>query len=144
MNLTAAVLAMLLVAAPAFAQVVLDAKPTVKVESSEGATSRLLLSDPDRTKYRVTITRRDGRYFWTSREDRELVYHASGAFHYFIEPRGGGYVKVFDTQMLPESMRDSGPRFRYIEHLTFWMGTISYWGASTEFRLDVDGPANKR
>lgn len=92
---------MLLVASPAFAQVVLDAKPTVKVESSEGGTSRLTPSEPDRTRYRVTITRRDGRYFWTSREDRELVDHASGAFHYFIEPRGGGYIKVFDTQTLP-------------------------------------------
>jgi len=135
---------MLLVAAPAFAQVVLDAKPTVKVESGEGATSRLLLSEPDRTKHRVTITRRDGRYFWTSREDRELLHHGSGAFHYFIEPGGGGYIKVFDTRTLPESMRDPGPRFRYMEHLTLWLGTITYWGASDEFRLDTDGPANKR
>jgi len=127
---------MLLVASPAFAQVVLDAEPTVKVESGERATSRLLLSEPDRTKYRVTITRRDGRYFWTSREGRELVHHASGAFHYFIEPGGGGYIKVFDTHTLPKSMRDPGPRFRYMEHLTLWLGTITYWGSSDEFRLD--------
>ena len=121
----AALLAMFFVAAPASAQLVLDAKPTVKVESGEGATERVLLSEPDRTKYRVIITRRDGRYFWTSREGRELVYHASGAFHYFIEPRGGGYIKVFDTRTLPESMRDPGPRFRYHEHLTLWLGTIT-------------------
>lgn len=144
MRLPGAGLAILIVASPVLAQVVLDAKPTVKVESGEGATSRELLSEPDRTKYRITIIRRAGRYFWTSREDRELVHHASGAFHYFIEPRGGGYIKVFDTHTLRESMRDPGPRFRYMEHLTLWLGTITYWGATEEFRLDADGPANKR
>ncbi|OGP28836.1 MAG: hypothetical protein A2038_04205 [Deltaproteobacteria bacterium GWA2_57_13] len=144
MRLVAAGLAILLVAPLAFAQVVLDAKPTIKVESGEGATSRLLLSEPDRTKYRVTIIRRGDRYFWKSREDLELVHHISGAFHYFIEPRGGGYIKIFDTHTLPESMRDPGPRFCYMEHLTLWLGTITYWGASDEFRLDADGPANKQ
>lgn len=145
MSLLPAGFAILLVASPVFAQVVLDAKPIVKVESGEGATLRQLLSEPDRTKYRVTIIRRGGRYFWTSREDRELLHHLSGAFHYFIEPRGGGYIKVFDAHTLPESLRDPGPRFRYMEHLTFWLGTITYWGASEEFRLDADeGPANKR
>jgi len=138
-------LCILLGASPVIAQVVLDATPTVKVESGEGATSRVLLSGPDRTKNRVTITRRGDRYFWTSREDRELVHHASGAFHHFIQPGGGGYIKVFDTHMLPESMRDPGPRFRYMEHSTLWLGTITYWGTSKEFRLDANsGPANKR
>jgi len=145
MRLLAAGLAILLVASPVFAQIVLDAKPTVKVESGEGATSRFVLSESDRTKAHVTIIRRGGRYFWTSREDRELLHHTSGAFHYFIEPRGGGYIKVFDTNMLPESMRDAGPRFRYMEHLTLWLVTITYWGTSEEFRLDADNePANKR
>ena len=141
----ALVFGVLLIASRAFAEPVFDATPTVKVESGEGGTSRLLLSEPDRTKYRVTITRRGSRYFWTSREDRELAHHVSGAFHYFIEPRGGGYIKDFDTHMLPESMRDPGPRFRYMEHLTQWLGTITYWGASDEFRPDADDrPANKR
>lgn len=145
MSLLAAGLAILLVASPVCAQVVLDAKPTVKVESGDGATARHLLSESDRTKYRVTISRRGGRYSWTSREDRELLHHLSGAFHFFIDPRGGGYIKVFDTHTLPESVRDPGPRFRYMEHLTFWLGTITYWGASEEFRLGADdGPANTR
>ena len=136
MRLLAAGLTILFVTSPAAAQVVLEAKPTVKVESGEGATSRVLLSEPDRTKYSVTIIRRSGRYVWASRDDRELVHHVSGAFHYFIEPGGGGYIKIFDTHTLPESMRDPGPRFRYMEHLTLWLGTITYWGASDEFHLD--------
>lgn len=90
MRLLIAGLTILLVASPAVAQVVFDAKPTVKVESNQGATSRVLLSEPDRTQYRVAIIRRGGRYFWSSREDRELLHHVSGAFHYFNDPGGGG------------------------------------------------------
>jgi len=137
MKLLAAGLAILFVTYPVSAQVVLEASPTVRVDSGEGATSRILLSEPDRTKYRVKIIKRGDQYVWASRDDRELVYRLSGAFHFFIEPGGGGYIKVMDTHAaLPESMRDPGPRFRYMEYVTLWLGTITYWGASEEFRLD--------
>lgn len=136
MTLVVTVLVSVLVALSAEAQTVLDARPTVKVESGEGATSRSVLSESERTKYRVIITKRDGQYFWTSREERELVYRPSGAFHTFIDPRGGGYVKIFDADTLPASVRDPGPRFHYMEHLTLWLGTITYWGTADQFRLD--------
>jgi hypothetical protein len=119
--------------AAATGETVLDARPTVRVESSDGGTNGLLLTDAQQREWRVLITRRGDRYLWSSRENRELVHHVSGAFHHFIDPRGGGYVKVFDTSVLPESLRDSGPRFRYMEHLSIWLGTITYWGTSETF-----------
>lgn len=129
----------LLFAAPAAAQVVLDVKPTVKVESAEGGTTRTVLGEPARTEPRVTIVKKGERYFWTSREDRELLHHPSGAFHYFISPAGSGYIKVFDSHSLPASLRDGGPRFRYMEHVTLWLGTITYWGATDDFSLEGAG-----
>jgi hypothetical protein len=120
-------LAILLFPLPGIAQtVVLSAKPTVKVESSEASTKRYALTESEQEQYRVIITRRDGRYFWSSRENRELIYHHSGAFHYFTDLTGGGYIKIIDTAMLPDSMHGPGPRFRYMEHLTLWLGTITY------------------
>jgi hypothetical protein len=142
MRLLAAGLALLLVADAAFAQLVLNAQPTVKVESGEDATERVFVAEPE--KYRVVITKRDGQHFWASREDRVLVHSVSGAFHNFIPPGGAGYIKVFDTHMLPESMRDPGPRFRYMEHLNLWRGTITYWGVSDNLNLDAGGPTRKR
>lgn len=135
MRTVIAVLPILLVTLPAFAQVILEAKPTVKVESNEAATSRFLLTEPERTQNRVTIIKRGDRYYWKTRENRELVHRVSGAFHFFIDPSGGGYIKVFDTHLLPEFVRDPGPRFHYMEHVTLWLGTITYWGTSEEFRL---------
>jgi hypothetical protein len=97
----------LLLASPGLTQiVVLDAKPTVKVESSKDSTERYQLSNTDQEKYRVRIIKDGERYLWASRENRELVHQLSGAFHLFVDSRGGGYVKVFDNTHLPESMRE--------------------------------------
>jgi len=127
-------IALLLFASPGLTQtVVLDAKPTVKVESNKDTTKRDLLSKTDQEKYRVRIIKDGTRYLWASRENRELVHQLSGAFHLFVDSRGGGYVKVFDNTHLPESMREAGGRFQYIEHLPFWLGTPTYWGTFDKF-----------
>ena len=136
MRLLTCLVVVLWFASPATPQEVLSARPTVKVESNAASTQRFQLSDAEQEEFRVVITTRDGRYYWISREGRELIYHASGAFHYFIDPTGGGYIKVFDTSLVPEFLRDPGPRFQYFEVLSLWLGTITYWGASEDFRLD--------
>jgi hypothetical protein len=115
---------------PAAAQLVFDASPTVRVDSNEAKTVRGVLSKQDEARSRVTITYRGGRYSWTSREDKELVYSRSGAFHFFVATDGGGYVKICDQQELPEQMRSPGPRFCFMEHVTLHLSTITYWGSS--------------
>ena len=126
----------LLLATPAAAQVVLSATPTVKVDSSEASTARQVLSEDEQEEFRVVISTRNSRYFWISREGRELFHSVSGINHWFLDPRGGGYVKVVDTGLLPEALRDPGPRFHYIEHLTLSLGTITYWGSADTFHID--------
>ena len=137
MNPLVSLLLVAILASPAIAEtVVINATPTAKVASGPDETERLVLAEADREKSRLVILKRDGRYLWASRENRELSYQLSGAFHYFIDPAGGGYVKVFDSHMLPASLRDPGPRYRYMEHVTLWLGTITYWGATEELRLE--------
>ena len=93
---------LLLFVSPGLTQtIVLDAKPAVQVESGKDSTKRFLLSNTEQEKYRVRIIKNGPRYLWASRENRELVHHLSGAFHFFIDPLGGGYVKVFDNSHLP-------------------------------------------
>jgi hypothetical protein len=122
--------------APAAAQLVLDASPTVKVESSMAKTTRFALSKKEQIEYRLTIVQREGRYYWASRKNTELVLHrASDAVHFFIALNGAGYVKVIDTLRLPEAIRPEGLRFRYVEHMGLLDNTITYWGASEEFHL---------
>jgi hypothetical protein len=120
---------------PAEAQLVFDATPTVRVDSYEAKTVRRTLPKQVGARNRVTITYRGGRYYWTSREDKELVHSRSGAFHIFVATDGGGYVKVCDQQELPEQMRSPGPRFRFMEHVTLHLSTITYWGSSEKLFL---------
>lgn len=114
----------------AHAQVLFDATPTVKVESSGDTTARYILARTEQTKCSVRIVKRDGGYFWASRENKELVHRISGAFHYFIAVDGAGYVKILDTHSGPESLRHPGPRYKYLEQLSLGLTTITYWGES--------------
>src|SRR5215510_14570129 len=117
--------------------VVLDAKPTVRIYSDASSTTRSVLSKADQDNSRIRIAKQGNRYIWVSRENTELMHHqASGAVHYFIDPHGGGYVKVFDREKVPnssKSTRTTGPRYEYMEHLTLLLGRITYWGATDTF-----------
>ena len=128
---------LLLLTSPLLSQpVVLDAKPTTKVESDANSTTRSVLSKADQDKYPVRIAKKGNQYIWVSRENAELVHHLSGAVHYFIDPTGGGYVKVLDTFKIPKfpkSTRTPGPRYEYMEHVSLLLGTITYWGATDVF-----------
>jgi hypothetical protein len=114
----------------AFADAAFEGRPTTKVESNDTKTVRTVLTKSAQAECAVTIIQHDGRYFWASREDRELVHTSSGTFHYFTAPDGAGYVKVFDTHSVPRAMRPPGPRFRFMEHVSLGLWTITYWGAT--------------
>jgi len=128
---------LLLLTSPLLSQpVVLDAKPTVLIFSDASSTTRSVLSKAAQDNSRIRIAKQGNRYIWVSRENAELVLQLSGAVHYFIDPHGGGYVKVLDTHKLlksPKSTRTPGPRYEYMEHVSLLLGTITYWGATDTF-----------
>ena len=128
---------LLLLTSPLLSQpVVLDAKPTVMIASDANSTTRSVLSKPDQDKFRVRIAKKGNQYIWVSRENAVLVHKLSGVVHYFIDPTGGGYVKVLDTFKIPKfpkSTRTPGPRYEYMEHVGLLLGTITYWGATDVF-----------
>ncbi|HET9328452.1 MAG TPA: hypothetical protein VFQ05_16920 [Candidatus Eisenbacteria bacterium] len=124
---------LLLLATHANGQMLLEARPTVRINASEEGATRETLSKLDQEKSKITSAWRDGKYLWTSREGVELVLQGrTGPTYFFVEPRGAGYVKVFDTHVWPDSMRDPGPRYRFMEHVHIGLGTITYWGSCDE------------
>lgn len=124
----------LLLVSPALSQpVVLDAKPTTQVVSDANSTTRFVLSKADQDEFRVRIAKKGNQYIWVSRENAVLVHRSSGAVHYFIDPTGAGYIKVFDTFNVPKFARAPGPRYKYMEHLSQVLVTITYWGATDVF-----------
>jgi hypothetical protein len=127
-------ISLLLITVPSLARaderLVFSGTPTVKVESASHASNRVELTPQEQAEYRVLITARNGKYYWASRENKELFHFRSGAFDWFVAP-GSGYIKVVDrTYMLQEA----GPRYLYMEHMTLLLSTITYWGGGEHFQ----------
>lgn len=112
---------------PLFAQhaaserIVLRAQPSSFSSCSRESCTRERLTPAEGREAQVLIVERDGKYYWASREGRELYHTRSGIFRLFIDLRGGGYVKVDET---------SG---EYYEHLPMLLGPITYWGKAEHF-----------
>lgn len=114
-------------------EAVIAAEPFIRVRSSASEAAREKLSSSEAKSNALVISKSGSEYIWVSRQSRQLVYLRSGAYHLFIDPRGGGYVKVFDQNVLPEAMRQPGPRFRWYEHVSVGLETITYWGEGNAF-----------
>jgi hypothetical protein len=134
MRFLLALMALAVLALPAQAETVFNALPSVRVRSDATQTSREELSELEQERSRITIVRRDGRYLWTTRDAFELVLRGSleGPTFLFVEPNGAGYVVILDTHALPDSLRASGPRYWFMEHVRDVLGTITYWGACND------------
>lgn len=126
---TGALAAVLVLAAVPRAEaqcLVLDAVPFVRVDADPDSTSR---STRGLEPQRVTIIKTGEDYLWATRENRRLIRFRSGAYDYFIEPMGGGMVKVdWISAGIPDPVEPDGSPF--FEHVSLGMATITYWGVS--------------
>lgn len=78
---------------------VLNGTPVTKVSSSFEDTHRIILSESEQNEFQLLITSKDGTYYWASRDNRELILKISGAIYIFLDPMGGGYIEILDTNM---------------------------------------------
>ena len=81
----------------------------------------------------VVISRVDEKWQWTSREDRPLVKLRSGIYFLFIDPQGGGYIKMVN----PEFSSLADEEYTYVEHLITGIGSISYWGKGRDVHSEL-------
>jgi hypothetical protein len=123
-----------LFSSPAFGQVVtvFKGQPTVKI--SEGGVSRLpqQLSYDQAINLECVISAIDGRYYWASRENKELIRTEGGAFVTFVARNGSGYVRIIkpDLKVTVSLMSDTEATFDYVEHLLIGLRSVIYYGAA--------------
>jgi hypothetical protein len=102
----------------------LEGIPTVRVDSTEGETTRRVLNAAEAAKERLAVTVKDGTFYWTSRGNRPLRLSSSGEFTYLAsEP--GQYIRL--TRL--------NDRIAYVEHVDADFGSVTWWG---ELRIRVD------
>ncbi len=120
--------------APAIApRVVLDALPDSRViASAVELREREVLTLATREQNRVTIVWDGENYRWASRENRVLISNPprSGIFHVFVDPTGGGWIKVLDQRELPDLLRLDGPDVQFYESVSDGLTVLTYWGSS--------------
>ena len=113
-------------------EIVMFGTPLVKVESTLELTQRFELNARESSKYVVAIEF-DGKDFrWKTRENKILKYSKAGAFHYFVNESGSGYVKVGDLS----KMGGAENQYLYLEHIHLGFSTITYWGTVDSFKMD--------
>ena len=76
-------------------ELVLLGIPFSQDDSTAERISKKTLNDQEQKENQLVITRDGDRYYWESFEDKPLVYTKRQDFIYFIEPDGGGFIKVY-------------------------------------------------
>lgn len=102
------------------AVVVIKGTPITQNKSSVEVSVNFQLSESQQAESRLIITRKGQKYYWTSRQDRELTKHDSGIYTIFLETKGAGYVKAMK----------SADKVLYMEHMGRGLETITYWGVA--------------
>ena len=100
--------------------VVIKGTPIIQNKSAVEESANFQLSVSQQAESRLIITRKGQKYYWTSRQDRELTKHESGIYTIFFETKGAGYVKAMK----------SVDKVLYMEHMGLGLETITYWGVA--------------
>ncbi len=107
-------------ASPAFGkEIALHGLPVVQTRISKEISHNVKLDNNQKLTNALIITKEDGKYYWETRDRRELIYTSLKDFDLFIDLETGGYIKV---------MTKDGP-VRYMEHISIKkMKAFTYWG----------------
>ena len=115
------------------ARVVLNGTPDTRATADEESVRREVITPELRADSRVIIIWDGESYRWATRENRVLIHNNSGGpFHYFIDPQGGGWIKVMDCRGSIKVM-DCGANIQYFESVSSSLTTITYWGTASDF-----------
>jgi hypothetical protein len=96
----------------------LEGLPTVRLDATSEGAKRQRLDRDQAANQALHITIVDGRYYWTSRENRPLTLTTSGEFTYLTSTEPGQYVRL----------RKINDRLSYVEHVDIGFGSVTYWG----------------
>jgi len=98
----------------------LEGLPTVRVDSTEKATTRQVLDVAEAAKNPLKLRVRDGRFYWASGDNSLLQLNSSGPYTY-LSSKPGNYIRL--TQL--------NGKISYVEHVDMkeiGNGSVTWWG----------------
>lgn len=132
--LTTLVLLLFIFIRVSFAQseTVFSGMPIIKI--SEGGVERFpeKLSREKAANLGCVISKIGGKYYWVTRENKEVLRKESGAFITFVAVDGSGYVRIISPEMKDAAslMAETELKFDYVEHLLIGLRSVTYYGVS--------------
>ncbi|MFQ5587539.1 MAG: hypothetical protein ACE5F7_01755 [Nitrospiria bacterium] len=94
--------------------------PMIQARLSMDFSHNVNLDNNQKMTNRLVIMKDEGKYYWETRDRRELIYQKMKRFDLFIDLKTGGYIKV---------VQQADGRYVYTEHLTIQgLKGFSYWG----------------
>ena len=96
----------------------LEGLPTARLDATREGAKRQRLDRDHAANQALQITIVDGRYYWTSRENRPLTLTTAGEFTYLTSTEPGQYVRF----------RKINDRLSYVEHVDMGFASVTYWG----------------
>lgn len=145
MRFACAVMALstLAVASDAQTPTIFRGQPEVRVTTVGARTESARLPALEASNYTAVVSLIQGRYYWASRENVELVRHEAGGFVTFTAVNGAGYIRVIKPSMRASvaTMGDAEKEYQYIEQLTVGLSVITYYGRAIV--ADVEAAASR-
>ena len=106
--------------------IVFSGTPKMKVSTDGTQASTEKISGKKASEFRCTISKIGDKYYWTTRENLEMIPSASGIYITFMASNGAGYVKIVN----PEFREFELSGHHYVEHLILGLSTINYYGSA--------------
>lgn len=113
-------------------EVVFVGYPTIKIEVADGQSSTRNLTTSESKENAVVIKREGDKYYWASRQNKELILITGTAYNVFLSPEGLGYIKIQSNLLktvydqLPKEEKEKA--YCFMEHVTNQLGGITYFG----------------
>jgi hypothetical protein len=104
--------------------------PAIKIQEAGLGRAPLELERAEAVKWACVISEIGGKFYWASRENRELTRQTSGSFITYVAVDGSGYVRVIgpDAKQRAASMSATEAEFDYVEHLLIGLQSVTYYG----------------
>lgn len=111
-------------------ETIFKGRPSLKVTIAATEQRAELVKRQDAPNLTCIISKIGDDFYWASRENKPLTVHASGAFITFVADGGAGYIKIINPEMKAAAalLGDTETKYDYVEHITFGLGAISYYG----------------
>lgn len=99
--------------------------PIIQTRSSIKVSHNVTLNNNQKMLNRLVIMEDEGKYYWETRDRKELLFHKTKHFDLFIDLESGGYIKI---------LQQADGRYVYMEHTSNKdLKVFTYWGIASRY-----------